>query len=96
MKPIVDALIYLHSQNPPIVHRDIKPSNIIVSTRGGEAVLVDLASLKSTSKITLQQLFVMVHLAMQRQSSMEAVPIPVQILWPWSNALHIVNWYHTY
>src|SRR5690349_13189085 len=24
MKPIVDALIYVHSQNPPIVHRDIK------------------------------------------------------------------------
>ncbi|HYB01757.1 MAG TPA: serine/threonine-protein kinase, partial [Ktedonobacteraceae bacterium] len=41
MKPIVDALIYLHNQNPPIVHRDIKPANFIVSTRGGEAVLVD-------------------------------------------------------
>jgi len=46
MKPIVDALIYLHSQNPPIVHRDIKPSNIIVSTRGGEAVLVDFGLAK--------------------------------------------------
>ncbi len=46
MKPIVDALIYLHNQNPPIVHRDIKPSNIIVSTRGGEAVLVDFGIAK--------------------------------------------------
>ena len=46
MKPIVDALIYMHSQNPPIVHRDIKPSNIIVSTRGGEAVLVDFGLAK--------------------------------------------------
>ncbi len=46
MKPIVDALIYLHSQNPPIVHRDIKPSNIIVSTRGGYAVLVDFGLAK--------------------------------------------------
>ncbi len=46
MKPIVDALIYLHNQNPPIVHRDIKPSNIIVSTRGGEAVLVDFGLAK--------------------------------------------------
>jgi len=46
MKPIVDALIYLHSQNPAIVHRDIKPSNIIVSTRGGEAVLVDFGLAK--------------------------------------------------
>ncbi len=46
MKPIVDALIYLHSQNPPIVHRDIKPSNIIVSTKSGEAVLVDFGLAK--------------------------------------------------
>jgi eukaryotic-like serine/threonine-protein kinase len=46
MKPIVDALIYLHGQNPPIVHRDIKPSNIIVSTHGGEAVLVDFGLAK--------------------------------------------------
>ncbi len=46
MQPIVDALIHLHSQNPPIVHRDIKPSNIIVSTRGGEAVLVDFGLAK--------------------------------------------------
>jgi eukaryotic-like serine/threonine-protein kinase len=46
MKPIVDALIYLHSQDPPIVHRDIKPSNIIVSTRSGEAVLVDFGLAK--------------------------------------------------
>jgi serine/threonine protein kinase len=46
MKPIIDALIFLHNQNPPIVHRDIKPSNIIVSTRGGEAVLVDFGLAK--------------------------------------------------
>lgn len=29
---VCDALIYLHSQNPPIIHRDIKPENIILST----------------------------------------------------------------
>jgi serine/threonine protein kinase len=28
VKQIVDALDYLHSQDPPILHRDIKPSNI--------------------------------------------------------------------
>lgn len=50
MKPIVDALIYLHGQNPPIVHRDIKPSNIIVSTKGGEAVLVDFGLAKEYIK----------------------------------------------
>lgn len=46
MTPIVDALIYLHQQEPPIVHRDIKPANIIVSTRGEEAVLVDFGIAK--------------------------------------------------
>ncbi|HLX39129.1 MAG TPA: serine/threonine-protein kinase [Ktedonobacteraceae bacterium] len=30
MEPIIQALSYLHSQEPPIIHRDIKPSNIIV------------------------------------------------------------------
>lgn len=28
---LCDALIYLHSQNPPIIHRDIKPENIMLS-----------------------------------------------------------------
>jgi serine/threonine protein kinase len=46
MAPIVDALMYLHAQDPPIVHRDIKPANIIVPLRGGEAVLADFGSAK--------------------------------------------------
>ena len=46
MTPIVDALIYLHGQNPPIVHRDIKPANIIMQTKSGEAVLVDFGLAK--------------------------------------------------
>jgi serine/threonine protein kinase len=46
MGPVVDALIYLHGQDPPIVHRDIKPANIIVPTRGGEAILVDFGLAK--------------------------------------------------
>ncbi len=46
MVPIVDALIYLHHQNPPIVHRDIKPANIIVPIRADEAMLVDFGSAK--------------------------------------------------
>ena len=44
--PIVDALIYLHCQDPPIVHRDIKPANIIVPVGADEAVLVDFGSAK--------------------------------------------------
>lgn len=45
MAPIVDALIYLHAQNPPIVHRDIKPANIILPANG-EAMLVGFGSAK--------------------------------------------------
>src|SRR5437588_7024819 len=46
MAPIVDALVYMHHQDPPIVHRDIKPENIIVPARGDEAVLVDFSIAK--------------------------------------------------
>ncbi len=46
MSPIVDALVYMHHQWPPIVHRDIKPSNIIVPLDGREAVLVDFGTAK--------------------------------------------------
>jgi len=46
MAPIVDALIYLHHQDPPIVHRDIKPANIIVPIGAAEAMLVDFGSAK--------------------------------------------------
>jgi serine/threonine protein kinase len=46
MAPIVDALIYLHQQNPPIVHRDLKPANIIVPENAEEAMLVDFGLAK--------------------------------------------------
>jgi serine/threonine protein kinase len=46
MAPIVDALVYLHKQAPPIVHRDIKPANIIVPIKAEEAMLVDFGSAK--------------------------------------------------
>ena len=46
MAPIVDAIIYLHHQDPPVVHRDIRPANIIVPVGAEEAVLVDFGSAK--------------------------------------------------
>jgi len=41
MTPIIDAVIYLHNQQIPLIHQDIKPTNIIVPKAGGKAVLVD-------------------------------------------------------
>lgn len=42
---ICSALIYLHSQQPPIIHRDIKPQNLKVTPQG-EIFLVDLGLAK--------------------------------------------------
>ncbi len=45
MSPIIGAVSYLHTQQPPIVHRDIKPSNIILPA-SAEAILVDFGLAK--------------------------------------------------
>ncbi len=42
---ILDALAYLHQQNPPVVHRDIKPHNLKL-TQHGQMVLLDFGIAK--------------------------------------------------
>jgi serine/threonine-protein kinase len=42
---LIDALTYLHNQDPPIVHRDIKPSNLKL-TPSGLIKLVDFGLVK--------------------------------------------------
>ncbi len=48
---ILEILIYLHRQNPPVIHRDIKPSNILLGDRSGNHVgqvyLVDFGSVQT-------------------------------------------------
>lgn len=42
MAPVVDAVSYLHRQEPPIVHGDIKPVNILMAQREAGFMLVDM------------------------------------------------------
>jgi eukaryotic-like serine/threonine-protein kinase len=48
---LLDALDYLHSQEPPIIHRDIKPQNLKITTRG-DIVLLDFGLAKLASSET--------------------------------------------
>ena len=42
---VCDALIYLHSQQPPVIHRDIKPANLKLQP-DGTVILVDFGIAK--------------------------------------------------
>lgn len=49
LAPIIDAIGYLHYQQPPILHRNIKPVNIIVPPTEEKAVLVDFGITKDNN-----------------------------------------------
>ena len=45
---LLDALDYLHTQEPPIIHRDIKPQNMKLTGRG-QIILLDFGLAKGTA-----------------------------------------------
>ncbi|HPZ09954.1 MAG TPA: SUMF1/EgtB/PvdO family nonheme iron enzyme [Candidatus Eremiobacteraeota bacterium] len=40
-KEILDALDYLHNQNPPVIYRDMKPGNIMLRSLDQKIILID-------------------------------------------------------
>jgi formylglycine-generating enzyme required for sulfatase activity/predicted Ser/Thr protein kinase len=50
---LLEALIYLHSQDPPLIHRDVKPSNVCI-TPEEKAVLLDFGIARRLSDTSTQ------------------------------------------
>ncbi|OKH54835.1 serine/threonine protein kinase [Calothrix sp. HK-06] len=55
-RQILEILIYLHSQNPPVIHRDIKPSNILLDIKPDniQVYLIDFGAVKTITSSNLE------------------------------------------
>ncbi|MEA3274555.1 MAG: serine/threonine-protein kinase [Pseudomonadota bacterium] len=49
---ICDALVYLHSQDPPVVHRDLKPENVLLDDND-RVMLIDFGIAKESDPNTV-------------------------------------------
>jgi serine/threonine protein kinase len=54
IEQVLEILLYLHQQDPPILHRDIKPSNVLLTDRSahhvGQIYLVDFGTAKMVTE----------------------------------------------
>jgi serine/threonine protein kinase len=48
---LLDALDYIHTQNPPVIHRDVKPENLKITERG-ELFLLDFGLARNATTPT--------------------------------------------
>nr|WP_290226844.1 serine/threonine-protein kinase [Trichocoleus desertorum] len=52
-KALLEILVYLHGQQPPVIHRDIKPKNILLTDTSGDrpiqVYLVDFGSVRTAA-----------------------------------------------